>query len=154
VFDAIRNFVADLADSDGRVGGLEDHEFRTAYAALLVHAAAVDGAISYAEREQLAGLLKHRFDLNDAATDQLIEQATRAEQKAVDFYHFVRLINGALDEAERLRMIEMMWAVAYADGKISGYEDNLIWRVADMLGVSSTERIALRQRVVAANGTA
>jgi uncharacterized tellurite resistance protein B-like protein len=44
-------------------------------------------------------------------------------------------------------MVEMMWTVAYADGAVSEYEDNLIWRVADLLGVSSTERIALRHRV-------
>ena len=46
----------------------------------------------------------------------------------------------------------MMWTVAYADGKASDYESHLIWRVADLLGVSSTARIALRQRVAASNG--
>jgi uncharacterized tellurite resistance protein B-like protein len=49
-------------------------------------------------------------------------------------------------------MIEMMWQLAYADGAASDYEDNLIWRVADLLGVPSRERIALRQRVAAARG--
>ena len=81
---------------------------------------------------------------------ELIEQAAAADEKAVDLYHFTRLLNGSLDEAERLRMIEMMWAMAYADGAASEFEDNLIWRVADLLGVSSTERIALRHRVAAA----
>ena len=46
-------------------------------------------------------------------------------------------------------MIETMWAVAYADGVLSDYEDNLIWRVADLLGVSQAERVALRQRAAA-----
>ena len=49
-------------------------------------------------------------------------------------------------------MIEMMWTVAYADGTVSEFENNLIWRVADLLGVSSTERIALRQRVAGQSG--
>ena len=49
-------------------------------------------------------------------------------------------------------MIEMMWQLAYADGAVSDYEDNLIRRVADLLGVPSRERIALRQRVAAARG--
>ena len=60
--------------------------------------------------------------------------------------------NGQLDDNGRLRMIEMMWQLAYADGAVSDYEDNLIWRVADLLGVSSRERIALRQQVAAARG--
>ena len=51
-------------------------------------------------------------------------------------------------------MIEMMWEVAYSDGRITEFENNLIWRVADLLGVSARERIALRQRVTAARESA
>jgi uncharacterized tellurite resistance protein B-like protein len=105
--------------------------------------------MSDAERNQLCGLLKRRFELDDAAAGELIAQAAEADEKAVDLYHFTHLLNDSLDEAGRLRMIEMMWTVAYADGEVSGFEDNLIWRVADLLGVSSTERIALRRRIAA-----
>jgi uncharacterized tellurite resistance protein B-like protein len=149
LFDAIRNFVADLANGDRQNGDLGDHDLRLATAALLVHAGTVDGAMSEAEREQLCNLLKQRFELDDTAAGELIAQAAEADDKAVDLYHFTRLLNDSLDEAGRLRMIEMMWTIAYADGELSGYEDNLIWRVADLLGVSSTERIALRRRVTA-----
>ena len=152
MFDAIKNFVADLADGDKRPGGLDDHELRVATAALLVHAASIDGAVSASERDKLCSLLKQRFDLDDAAASELIDQATAADEKAVDLYHFTHLLNDSLDEKERLRIIEMMWTVAYADGAVSGFEDNLIWRVADLLGVSSTERIALRHRVAGASG--
>jgi uncharacterized tellurite resistance protein B-like protein len=154
VFDAIKSFVADLASAEPRSGGPGDREFRGAYAALLVHAATIDGDMSDSERSRLALLLKQRFELSDLAVDELIAQAIAADEKAVDFYHFTHAISGALDETERLRMIEMMWTIAFADGKISDYEENLIWRVADLLGVSSAERIALRQRVAAATGNA
>jgi uncharacterized tellurite resistance protein B-like protein len=148
LFDAIRNFVAELADGD-KPGGLDDRELRLSTAALLVHAAAIDGGISAAGRGQLTALLRPRFGLDDAATFELIEQAIVADQKAVDLHHFTRRLNESLDDKERLRMIEMMWTVAYADGTVSDYENNLIWRVADLLGVSTTERIALRNRVAA-----
>ena len=154
MFDAIKSFVADLANSEPRSGAFGDREFRVAYAALLVHAATIDGDMTGSERGQLAVLLKQRFELANAAVDELIAQAVAAEEKAVDFYHFTHAISGAMDETDRLRMIEMMWTVAFADGKISDYEDNLIWRVADLLGVSSEQRIALRQRVAVATGNA
>jgi uncharacterized tellurite resistance protein B-like protein len=154
VFDAIKSFVADLASAEPRSGGPGDRKFRVAYAALLVHAATIDGDMSDSERSRLALLLKQRFELSDLAVDELIAQAIAADEKAVDFYHFTHAISGTLDETERLRMIEMMWTIAFADGKISDYEENLIWRVADLLGVSSAERIALRQRVAAATGNA
>ena len=149
MFDAIKSFVAELASGEKPAGGFDDQDFRIAYAALLVHAAAVDGSVSAEERDKLQVLLKQRFGLSDGAAGELVEQATAADQDAIDLYHFTHTISGALDDAERLRFVEMMWAVAYADGEISEYEDNLIWRVADLLGVSSAQRIALRQRVAA-----
>jgi uncharacterized tellurite resistance protein B-like protein len=149
LFDALKSFVAELADGDSKAGSLADHDLRLATAALLIHAAAIDGNVSEAERHKLQGLLQQRFELGDAAAAELIEQATIADEKAVDLYHFTHLLNSRLDETERIRMVEMMWAIAYADGAASDYEDNLIWRVADLLGVSSTERIALRQRAAA-----
>src|SRR5262249_56338838 len=69
------------------------------------------------------------------------------EQEAIDLYHFTRLLNRSLDEEGRLRMVEMMWQVVYADHQVTEFEDNLIWRAADLLGVSQQERIALRERV-------
>jgi uncharacterized tellurite resistance protein B-like protein len=47
-------------------------------------------------------------------------------------------------------MVEMMWQIAFTDGVITEFEDNLIWRAADLLGVSQGERIALREQVSAA----
>jgi uncharacterized tellurite resistance protein B-like protein len=43
----------------------------------------------------------------------------------------------------------MMWQIIYADGRADELEDNLVWRAADLLGVSSQERIELRRRVAA-----
>jgi uncharacterized tellurite resistance protein B-like protein len=150
VFDAIKSFVTELASGDKRSFGADD--YRLATAALLVHAATIDGGFNAAERDRLAALLKQRFDLDDAAAAELIERATVADAQAIDLYHFTRRLNDRLDEAGRLRLIEMMWQVAYADGAVSEFESNLIWRVADLLGVSANERIALRQRVAQTRG--
>ena len=70
-----------------------------------------------------------------------------AENEAVDLYRFTSLINRTLDEPGRLGIVEMMWEMIFADGRVNEFEDNLMWRVADLLGVSSRDRIALRRRV-------
>ena len=147
MFEAFRNFVADLASGDRHPSGFGPDDYRLAAAALLVHAAVIDGKFSEAEQRTLRALLQERFALDDHQVDDLIQQATAAEQESVDLYQFTRLLNDKLDEAGRARVIEMMWQVAYADGHVSDYQDNLIWRAADLLGVSSRERIALRQRI-------
>jgi len=153
VFDAIKSFVADLASGDKPASGFDDNDYRVAVAALLVHAASVDGSASEAECDMLTALLKRRLGLDDAAAARLIEYATAAEQDAIDLYRFTSILNRTLNEAGRRRIVEMMWEIAYADGTVTQFEDNLIWRVADLLGVPSQERIALRQHVAAAGGS-
>ncbi|HEX5210818.1 MAG TPA: TerB family tellurite resistance protein [Pseudolabrys sp.] len=150
MFNALRKLMADLNEGGKHPVGFEEDDYRVAAAALLVHAAAIDGSISEAERVKLHGLIKLRFSLDDAATDELVAAATAAEQKAVDLYHFTAKLNRSLDEAGCARIVEMMWQIVYVDGVITEFEDNLIWRAADLLGVSQAERIALRERVSAA----
>jgi uncharacterized tellurite resistance protein B-like protein len=147
MFDSFRKFISDLAEGDKHPSRFEENDYRLAAAALLVHAAAIDGEMSQAERDKLHAVVKARFRLDDATTDELVEQATEAEHEAVDLYHFTHLLNRSLDEPGRIRIIEMMWEIVYADGRRDELEDNLLWRAADLLGVSSRERIELRRRI-------
>src|SRR6516165_1076316 len=67
--------------------------------------------------------------------------------EAVDLYHFTSVIMREVDDAGRLRIVEMMWELVYADGQVSEFEDNVVWRAADLLAVSSRDRIELKHRV-------
>jgi len=147
MFESFKTFIAEFVDGEKHPAQFADNDYRLAAAALLVHAAAIDGDVSQRERDKLHAVVKQRFDLDDAATDELVDQATLAEHEAVDLYHFTSLLHRTLDEAGRARIIEMMWEIVYADGKRDELEDNLLWRAADLLGVSPRERIALRQRI-------
>jgi len=152
MFDAFRNFVAEFVDGDRHPSQFADADYRLAAAALLVHAAAIDGDMSQAERDKLHAVVKRRFGLDGGAADELIDKATMAEQEAVDLYHFTSLLNRTLDEEGRARIVEMMWEIVYADGRRDELEDNLLWRAADLLGVSPRQRIELRQRIAKAVG--
>jgi uncharacterized tellurite resistance protein B-like protein len=147
MFESFRNFVAEFVDGEKHPSQFADSDYRLAAVALLVHAAAIDGDMSQSEREKLHAVVKRRFALDDALTDELIDKATLAEHEAVDLYHFTSLLSRALDEEGRARVIEMMWEIVYADGRRDELEDNLLWRAADLLGVSQRERIELRQRI-------
>ena len=152
MFGSLRNFVTSLA-GDARLKKLEDKDCQLATAALLARVATVDSEMSEARREKLRTLLKSRFGLDDLAVAQLIRDATEAARSAVDLYHFTRRLNGVLDNEGRQRAVKMMWQVVYADGRANEFESNIIWRIADLLGVSSRQRIELRQ-LVAAGGAA
>lgn len=147
MFQAFKQFVSDLAGGHKHPTRFEENDYRLAAVALLVHVATIDGGMSEVERDRLHAMVKRCFDLDDAVADELIVEATAAELEAVDLYHFTSLINRSLDEAGRVRIVKMMWQVVYADRRMTEFEDNLIWRAADLLGVSARERIELRQRV-------
>jgi uncharacterized tellurite resistance protein B-like protein len=154
MFQAFKHFVAEFKDGAKHPSQFGDDDYRLAAAALLVHAAAIDGEMSQVERDKLRGVLEERFALDDAAASELIEKATAAEQEAVDLFHFTHLLNRTLNESGRAKVIEMMWEIVYADGNRDELEDNLLWRAADLLGVSPRERIELRQRIAGRSAAA
>ena len=147
MLESLKNLISDLTGGDKHPARFEETDYRLAAAALMIHATTIEGPAKPVEQDRLRELLKARFALDDAATEELVEAATRAEHEAVDLYHFTSLINRSLDEEGRRGIVEMMWEVVFADGHVSEFEDNLMWRAADLLGVSSRDRIALRQRV-------
>ena len=102
--------------------------------------------LSETDRATLHALLKSRFELTDELTAELIDAAVAAEHDAVDFYHFTHTLMRALDEPGRQRMVEMMWQLVYADHQVTEFEDNVMWRIADLLGVSARQRIELKER--------
>ena len=147
MLDSLKNFITDLTGGEKHPARFEENDYRLAAAALLIHASTIDGAMQESERDKLRAVLKDRFALDDRATDELIDVGTLAENEAVDLYRFTSLISRSLDEQGRLGIVEMMWEVVFVDGRVNEFEDNLMWRVADLLGVSSRDRIALRRQV-------
>jgi uncharacterized tellurite resistance protein B-like protein len=152
MFAGFRKFLSDVSEGDKHPAHFAHNDYRLAAAALLVHAAAIDGDVGDAEREKLHTVIKRHFALDEATTEELVAEATEAEHEAIDLYHFTSLINRSLDEEGRRRVVEMMWEIAYADGDVDEFERNLIWRASDLLGVSSRERIELGQRVASRRG--
>jgi uncharacterized tellurite resistance protein B-like protein len=150
MLDGLRQFIADIVSPTA----LEDRKFddtgyRLAATALLIHVISLDGEPSAIERRKLHSLIESRFGLDPGTADHLIASATLVEGEAVDLYHFTSVIMRSVDEEGRLRIVEMMWELVYADGEVSEFEDNVVWRAADLLAVSSRDRIELKHRIAA-----
>jgi uncharacterized tellurite resistance protein B-like protein len=151
MLDSLRQFIADIVSpTANEVRAFDDTDYRLAATALLVHVISLDGEPSQIEKRTLHSLLESRFKLDPGTADQLIASATRVEGDAVDLYHFTSVIMRSVDEEGRLRIVEMMWELVYADGQVTEFEDNVVWRAADLLAVSSRDRIELKHRVAVA----
>ncbi len=130
-------------------GVLEDREpFELATAALLVELARSDFSESPAEADAIRHLLQKRFELTDQALDQLLADATRRADKAVSLHEFTHRLNRELPESDKLAIIEMLWRVSHADGRIDKHEEHLIQRIAGLLHISDRDRVRLKLKVV------
>ena len=130
-------------------GMLEDREpFELATAALLLELARADFSESPAEVAAIRHLLQQRFSLTDAALDQLMVDAAKRADKAVSLHEFTHRLNREMPEADKLAIVEMLWRVSHADGRIDKHEEQLVQRIAGLLHISDRDRVRLKLKVV------
>lgn len=132
----------------GAENGADGFALRLALAALLVEAALMDGAFEDSEREIIAQLLRSAFSLDETECAALIAKAEAAQSNSTQLYGFTRPLMDGLPPEDRVKVIEYLWAVAYADGKLDPYEDHLIRRIAGLMHVSDRERGEARKRAL------
>ena len=148
MLDGLRQFIAEVVSPEAQHGrAFDDNDYRLAATALLIHVVSLDGEPSAVEQRKLHSLIESRFGLDPGTADKLIASATRVEGDAVDLYHFTSVIMRQVDAEGRLRIVEMMWELVYADGNVTEFEDNVVWRASDLLGISSRDRLELKHRV-------
>ncbi|WP_417687398.1 TerB family tellurite resistance protein [Roseibium sp.] len=144
---ALKHFIREITlGNSGKVTFAEDDK-RLAAAALLFHLIDVDGVVEDSESTKLREILQTRYELSDDETTELIKAAKQRDSEAVDLYGFTSVLKRTADERERLEIVEMMWEIVYSDGHVHEFEDNTIWRVAELLGISTRDRMLLRQKV-------
>ncbi|MCF6303005.1 MAG: TerB family tellurite resistance protein, partial [Devosiaceae bacterium] len=123
---------------------------KLAVAALLVHLIDIDGETTPQERQVVSSILQEHFELDTNQVEKLITLAHQKDSEAVDFYQFTSIIT-QMEMEQRIEIIAMMWQVVFSDGKNHEMEDNMVWRVAELIGVSARERTQLRKTFAAQN---
>lgn len=129
-----------------------EDDLRIAVAALLVEAARMDDRFDESERQAIVRLLADRFAMAPEAALRLLEDAREMVTRSTQLFPFTSLAVKRLDEAERVRLIEMLWHVAYADGVLDPQEDMLVRRIAGLIHVSDRARGEAKLRALAQAG--
>lgn len=123
-----------------------DHTLQLATAVLLIEVMRSDADSTEEEQAAILNILKKRFSLSDLEVVHLSELGHKTVKGAHDFHQFTSLINQELEVAEKVRIIEYMWQVAYADNQVSAHENHLMRKVADLLYISHGDYIAAKIR--------
>ena len=147
VIDRIRKLLSAPESASTRPDDLQ-----IAVAVLLIEAARMDDTFDPHERGAIQVLLEHKFQLSHDETQQLLKLAEETAERSHQLHPFTRLAVERMEPARRVRLIEMLWEVAYADGKLDPEEDVLLRRVAGLIYISDEDRIAARQRVLSRIG--
>lgn len=148
MLDRLRHFIIDVISPEAPDHrSFDETGCKLAATALFIHVISLDGEPSDVEIRKLHELIETRFGLDPGTANKLITSATLAEGEAVDLYQFTSVLMRSLTDEDRLRIVEMMWELVYADGRVSEFEENVVWRAADLLAISSRDRIELKHRV-------
>ena len=123
-----------------------EHTLRVATATLLVEVVRADFVVQQAELLKLRAVLKQQFALSDEELVALMEQAQQGADRLVSIQHITRLLNQHYDHQMKVRVVELMWQLIYADWEKDHYEEHLIRQVAELLYVSHEEFIRARHK--------
>lgn len=127
-------------------GGRPRHTIELATAALLAEVVRIDGQSGDAERAIALRAINEKLGLSPEEAATLLDLASQEVRQATDYFQFTSLVNRHFTQDRKVRMIELMWQVAYADGRLDDHELHLIRRIADLLHVPHHDFIATKLR--------
>jgi uncharacterized tellurite resistance protein B-like protein len=141
------------AAPDSRAPGAGPDELQLAACALLVEMAHADGEFSIQERSQIERALGRHFSLDPPAAQRLLALAERERRRAIDHYRFTKVIRERLDLGQRMVLAEVMWGVAFADGRVADDEAYLLRKLGNLLDLAPGYLAEARRSVLERRGS-
>ena len=130
----------------------QEHQLQLACAVLLVEVMRADPQVRAEERSAVVAALRGKFPLAPDEVERLVELADEKARTANDFFAFTSTLNERFSQEQKVRVVELMWQVAYADGDVDAGENHLISKVAGLLHVTHGEYIAAKLHAKQASG--
>jgi uncharacterized tellurite resistance protein B-like protein len=115
--------------------------------ALLLEIAHSDEVFAPEERERILRAVREDFGVPAADVADVVRLAEEERRESVDLYQFTKLVGEKFTREQRLRLVEVIWGVVYADGQLTAVENQLARRIAELLGFQHPEVQAVREKV-------
>jgi len=124
-----------------------EHRLKLATAALMIEIMKQDGETKNEEVEAVKQALQTKFELTKTEIDELFTLASEEARQSVDLYQFTSLIREHFSSEKKIKTIEYLWTVAYADNHLDAHEEHLIRRIADLLYVTHQDFMKAKHKV-------
>jgi uncharacterized tellurite resistance protein B-like protein len=117
------------------------HDISLAVTAIMVEIMRIDGQLEEAEHNEIIIAVERRFGLSTKEVHHLVEKAKHETAQANDLHQFTSQIIKHYSTDERIDFLKELWQIAMADGHVDPYEEQLIRRTAELIGVYHREFI-------------
>lgn len=123
------------------------HDLQLATIALLIEMMHIDDTCTAKERVATLRVVCEKFLLSEDQANELIGEAESKRQQATDYYQFTRLLNQSFTSKQKIKLIEYLWEVAFADGVLDQHEEHMLRKIADLLHVAHKDFLQMKFRV-------
>ena len=120
--------------------------------ALLIEAAQIDRSSESGEFAVVERIVRERFGLDAAIAEQLIATARRELDASLEDWVFAAAVREGFTVKERVEILEQLWEVVYADGRLASFEESLLHRLSRLLRVGETAAETARAQAFARSG--
>lgn len=131
-----------------------DISLEIACSVLLCEVMLADGQLDNAEQQKLKDIISSQFQLTRDEVTEIIKHSLLLCENATDFYQFTSKINEHYRPEQRIKMLELLWQVAYADGELASIEEHIIRKIADLLHLRHSEFIQTKLNMQSKAGEA
>lgn len=126
----------------------QTHQLNLAAATLLIEVVNADDDISIEESELLPQLLQTSLNIDHNQALELINEAKQTQRQSTSLFQFTEQVNANFNLQQKQQLLLAMWKLAYADGHLCQYEDQIIRRTADLLYLKHSELIQMRNQAL------
>jgi uncharacterized tellurite resistance protein B-like protein len=149
MLNSIRDFFQQRVSSIGGGRNVDSAEkaLQLATASLLIEISRADHHVAPAERKAIASAVQSFFGLSEQETAELVQLAESEMEGATCLYEFTRLVDTHFNYDQKIKVIENLWRVAFADADKHHYEEHVVRKIADLLHVSHKDFIRTRHLV-------
>ncbi len=123
------------------------HDLRIATCALLLEMSRIDGEFSESERQGILSIIKREYEVDNEHITAIIETADKELNGSLDLWQFTNLINQNYTQEEKIKIIEMVWRIAYTDGSLDKHEDFLVHKLANLLRLTHRQLIDAKVKI-------
>jgi len=127
----------------------QEHDNKIATSVLFLELAYADFELTEEEEKNIYDNLQRFFSLPRDEVKEIIDMAREKRKNRQDIWIFTNQIKTTFSRERKIRIIELLWQLVFSDGKMDKYEEALMRKISNLLGLTHGEMIGAKNKVKA-----